>query len=123
MPNSYQWAVNSLSSYPQYQGKENVVFQIAWVCSATDGTYNSATYGVVDVQYEPSDPFTPYQDLTLEKVLDWVHEQLGPEGIAKAQADCDVKINEQKNVTTETLPLPWNVPSETVSTSPIEPSE
>ena len=87
---SHTWAVNSMTAYPEAEGETNVVFQIAWVCSATDGTYNSAAYGSVDTTYVAGTPFTAYADLTLDQVNGWVATALGPEGIAKAQADCDV---------------------------------
>jgi hypothetical protein len=109
MTNSYQWAVNSMTAYPQYAGETNVVYQIAWVCSATDGTFNSATYGSVDVTYVAGAPFTPYNELTLAQVNQWVADALGPEGIAKAYADCDAAIEAQKDTNLPvTPPLPWN---------------
>jgi hypothetical protein len=109
MANTYQWAVNSMTAYPEFEGETDVVFQVAYVCSATDGEgHNAATYGTVDVTYESGTPFTPYADLTLEQVNGWVAAALGEEGIAKAQADCDAQIEGQKEVKPVTPPLPWN---------------
>jgi hypothetical protein len=108
MANTYQWAVNSMTAYPEYDGQTDVVFQVAWVCSATDGEgHNAATYGTVDVAYESGTPFTAYEDLTLEQVNSWVALALGPEGIAKAEADCDAQIEAQKVPSPVTPPLPW----------------
>ena len=112
MTNSYQWSVNSMTAYPEAEGEQNVVFQIAWVLSATDGTYNSASYGSVDTTYVAGSPFTPYNELTLSQVNGWVADALGPDGIAKAQADCDAAIAAQKDVSKPvTPPLPWNIPA------------
>ena len=109
MSNSYAWAVNSMTAYPEAEGEQNVVFQIAWVCSATDGTFNSAAYGTVDTTYVAGTPFTAYNDLTLDQVNGWVADALGEEGISKAYADCDAAIEAQKNPTQPiTPPLPWN---------------
>jgi hypothetical protein len=109
MPNTYQWAVNSLIAYPKHEGEQNVVFQVSWVCSATDGEgHNAAAYGTVDVTYQPGVPFTPYDQLTLEQVNGWVAAALGEEGVLKAQADCDAQIEAQKAVKPVTPPLPWN---------------
>jgi len=108
MVNTYQWAVNSMTAYPEFEGEQNVVFQVAWVCSATDGEgHNAATYGTVDVTYESGTPFTPYNELTLEQVNGWVASALGPEGVAKAEADCDSQIEAQKVPGPITPPLPW----------------
>ena len=112
MTTQFQWAVNSMTAYPQAEGETNVVFSIAWVCSATDGTYNSAAYGSVDVTYVPGTVYTPYDQLTLDQVNGWVATALGPEGIAKAQADCDAAIAAQQDTNLPvTPPLPWNIPA------------
>jgi len=122
MTTQFQWAVNSMTAYPQYAGETNVVFQIAWVCSATDGTYNSAAYGSVDTTYVAGSPFTPYADLTIDQVNGWVATALGPEGIAKAQADCDAAIAAQQDTSKPvTPPLPWNIP--TPAPEPVPPVE
>lgn len=66
-----------------------------------------ATYGTVDVAYVPGSPYTPYNQLTLEQVNGWVTSALGPEGVAKAEADCDAQIEAQKVLGPVTPPLPW----------------
>jgi hypothetical protein len=119
---SYQWAVNSMTAYPQAEGQTDVVFQIAYVLSATDGTYNSAAYGSVDTTYVAGSPFTPYDQLSLDQVNGWVATALGPEGIAKAQADCDAAIAAQQDTSKPvTPPLPWNIP--TPAPDPVPPVE
>jgi hypothetical protein len=112
MSNTYAWAVNSMTAYPQYAGETDVVFRIAWVCSATDGTYNAAAYGLVDTTYVAGSPFTPYDQLTIDQVNGWVADALGPDGVAKVYADCDVAIAAQQAPDLPvTPPLPWNVPT------------
>jgi len=122
MSNTYAWAVNSMTAYPEAEGEQNVVFQIAWVCSATDGTYNAASYGSVDTTYVAGSPFTPYDQLTIDQVNGWVADALGPDGIAKAQADCDAAIAAQQAPDLPvTPPLPWNIP--TPAPEPVPPVE
>jgi hypothetical protein len=112
MTNLYSWAVNQMTAYPEFAGQQDVVFQIAWVCSATDGTYNAAAYGTVDVTYVADSPYTPYDQITLEQANGWVAGALGKEGIAKAYADCDAAIADQNTQDKPvTPPLPWNVPT------------
>ena len=96
-----------MSCYPESAGQTDVVFQVAWVCSATDGTYNTATYGSVDVTYKAGEPFTPYADITLDMANEWVADALGPEGIAKAEADCDEQLYAMAHPASVTPPLPW----------------
>ena len=112
MTTQFFWAVNSMTAYPQAEGQTDVVFSIAWVLSATDGTYNSAAYGSVDTTYVAGSPFTAYADLTLDQVNGWVADALGPEGIVKAQADCNAAIAAQQDTSKPvTPPLPWNIPA------------
>lgn len=108
MANSYLWSVNSMSCYPQQAGEQDVVYQVAWVCSATDGTNNTAVYGSVDVTYEAGTPFTPYDQITLDQANEWVASALGTEGIAKAEAEADAQLVAMANPQTVSPPLPWN---------------
>lgn len=114
MANSYAWAVNSMTAYPEYAGQPDIVFQVSWVCSATDGVSNTAVYGSVDLTLNPEDTFIPYADLTLDQVLAWVFGVLGEEGKLKAEADCDAQISAMEAPETVTPPLPWNVPAPVV---------
>lgn len=107
MANTYAWSVTSMTCYPEYASQTNVVFQVSWVCSATDGTNNTATYGTVDVTYEAGTPFTPYSSLTLAQVNGWVAAALGAAGIAAAEATCDAQLTAMANPTTVSNPLPW----------------
>ena len=117
---TYNWAVNSMTAYPKYAELTDVVFQVAWVCSATDGTYNSAAYGSVDVTYVPGTVYTPYDQLTLDQVNGWVADALGPDGIAKAQADCDAAIAAQQDTSKPVTPaLPWNIPAPAPEPDPL----
>jgi hypothetical protein len=122
MTTQFAWAVNSMTAYPEYAGETDVVFSISYVLSATDGTYNSAAYGSVDTTYVAGTPFTAYADLTLDQVNGWVATALGPDGIAKAQADCDAAIAAQRDTSKPvTPPLPWNIP--TPAPEPVPPVE
>ena len=111
MTNSYQWAVNSMTAYPEAEGHSDVVFQVAWVCSGTDGVNNTATYGSVDLTLDPAAPFTSYADLTLDQVLGWVYNTLGEDGVMAAETLCDEQLAAMATPTTVAPPLPWNTPS------------
>ena len=107
MSNTYAWAVNYMNSYIQKDGASDVVFQVGWTCSGTDGTYSSSAYGEVTVTLDPGSTFIPYADLTLPVVNSWVADALGPEGVANTIAAIDSDIARQANPVTTTLPLPW----------------
>lgn len=111
MANNYAWAVTSMTAYPEYAGQTDIVFQVAWVCSATDSVNNTAAYGSVELTLNPDDPFTPYADLTLDQVLGWVFDAIGEDGKAAAEASCDEQLAAMAAPVTVTPPLPWNVPT------------
>ena len=102
--------INSMTSYPQYEAQKDVVFQVAWVKSGTDGTYWWSASASCDVVYEAGAPFTPYEQLTQDQVLAWVYEATPPEQIANMEASIADNIAIQADPPTVTLPLPWNVP-------------
>lgn len=107
MANKYFWAINSMNLYPTYAGQTNCVFNVAWVCSATDGTNYTATYGSIAIPYIAEDEYTPYADLTLDYVLTWVNDELGADGIATAHTTCDQQLAAIANPPQQSLPLPW----------------
>ena len=107
MANQYFWGINQMTCYPTYENQKNCVFNIAWVCSATDGTNNVATYGTVDIPYVAQDVYIPYENLTFDQTLAWVNDSLGPDGIAAAQATCDEQLIAVANPTEIQLPLPY----------------
>ena len=106
---SYVTNVNAVSCYP-VQPHPNCVFNVAWVVSGTDGTYNAAAYGATDIPYVASDVYIPYANLTQETVVGWVNEY-GAEDVAKAQVEVadNIALNYNANEPVSP-PLPWNVP-------------
>ena len=111
MTPTYTWKINQLDSYPQAEGQAGVVFTIHYslLGEAVEGeeTYSGSTYGSVGVTYDPRDPFTPYKDLTEEKVVGWVKGALGAEAVEAAEAAVAKLIEDQKNPPVVSYPLPW----------------
>jgi len=57
---------------------------------------------------DPGAPFTPYADLTQEKVIDWLMVGMGTERVAELEAGVANQINEQIVPSVVTPPLPWS---------------
>jgi len=102
----YDWVVESLTCFPQEDGKTDVVFLVGWRCSATDGTYSSSLPGSVNVIFTPGQPFTPYADLTQDQVLNWIWD--GRINKTDIEAVLAQNINDQINPPVVTPPLPWS---------------
>lgn len=102
---SYTWTVQNMSSQVQLDGYTDVVVQVAWTCSGTDGTYYANIPGLTRVTFGGGPDFTPYTDLTEEEVLNWVWNS----GVdqSSVQAEIDTQIELQVNPPIVVLPLPW----------------
>jgi hypothetical protein len=101
------WAVSQMSAYPQADGQVDVVFNVAWTLSGTDGTYSSSVYGSQLVTYTAGSPYTPYDQLTQDQVIGWVKDAMGTEQVASFEAIVANGIANQVNPPVVTPPLPW----------------
>ena len=100
----YIWQITSMPSYAQIDGQSDVVFQVNWQCVAQDEGYNAVSVGTVSVTYTAGSPFTPYADLTQDQVWGWINPSIDRPEI---EANLQAMIDEQKNPSVVTPPLPW----------------
>jgi hypothetical protein len=102
---TFTWTVSQLDCYPQADNQTDVVFNIHWTCSGTDGTYNGSVYSTCNVTYVAGTPYTPYDQLTQDQVLGWIWSS----GVDQASAEAAVQaqINNQINPPVVSPPLPW----------------
>lgn len=101
------WAVIQMDCYPEYDNEADVVFNVHWTLTGTDGTYSGYVYGSQSLTLDASAPFTPYADLTQEQVLDWVFGAMGAEQVAAYEANVAQQIQDQIDPPVVTPPLPW----------------
>ena len=101
------WGVVQMDAYPAHDGETDVVFQVHWTLTATDGTYTGYVYGSVGVSLDPASPFTPYADLTEAQVIGWVQAAMGTEQVDAYEANVAQQIADQVNPPVVTPPLPW----------------
>jgi len=102
---TFNWQISTLNCYPTQNNLTDVVFTVHWNCTAVDGNYTSYVYGSCGVP-GPGDPFTPYEDLTLNQVLGWIWAN----GVDKdaIEANLQTQIDNLINPPVVTPPLPWN---------------
>lgn len=101
------WGVQQMDAYPDADGEQDVVFNVHWNLTATDGTYTGYVYGSQQVPLDGSAPFTPYADLTEAQVIGWVQDAMGAEQVAAYEANVAKQIEDQINPPVVTPPLPW----------------
>jgi hypothetical protein len=98
------WLIERLLVKPLEGSNPDVVITADWRCNGTDETYSGTCYGSCSFA-PPTDPFTPYDELTQQQVLDWCYEN----GVDKnaIEANVTAQIENQINPPVVTLPLPW----------------
>jgi hypothetical protein len=104
MPITYTWTPTTLISYPEFQGKTDVVTTAYYTVTATDGEYTSSNSSLQQFVLDPEAPFTG-----------WIQSALGPAGVENTYANLDAQIEAQINppVTPVNLPLPWPTATKT----------
>jgi hypothetical protein len=106
MTTTTTWTVTAMDCYPQEGSETDVVFNVHWTCSGTDGTYNASIYSTCSVPASTGSSFTPYADLTQEQVLGWIWAN-GVDQEA-TEAAVDQQIQNQINPPVVTPALPWS---------------
>lgn len=107
MTTTNTWAVVQMDAYPQADGETDVVFNVHWTLTASDGTYQASAYGAQGVTIDPDAPFTPYADLTEAQVIGWVQASMGAEQVTALEANLAQQIADQANPPVVTPALPW----------------
>ena len=109
MTATMNWTISQMDCVPQEDGQTDVVVVAHWQCVGTEtsgGTdYSSRAYGTAGFTYTPGSPFTPYDQLTQQQVLEWCWAS----GVDKAGVEATVQneVNAQINPPVVTPPLPW----------------
>lgn len=100
---TYTWNIADM----ERNTSDSMVSTVHWAVSANDGDSSAGAYGSVGL--EPAEPgdMIPYEDLTPEVVIGWVHDRLGgPEKVSEIESSLEAQISEQKAPAT-TKGTPW----------------
>lgn len=108
---TYALNITELQVAPQAEDQTDVVINVGWAYVGTDGTNSASFGGTTALTYTQGNPFTPYNQLTMEQVSGWVLGAWTPDQTA-AQQDA---IAAQLALVSP--PLPW-APPEPASATP-----
>jgi hypothetical protein len=106
-----KWKVTAMDCYPEFSGATDYVFNVHWDClsyynGVSGGPYYGRVYSVTSVPASPG-PFTPYDKLTENQVLDWVYSVM-PSGDKERFENSSVQqIVNQITPPVVTPPAPW----------------
>ena len=116
MANTYSWQIRNM----KYEfgpvppdDHTDVVVRIDWTLKATsaDGDYTASVLGVSTLAIDPEAEWIPYEDITEEQAVEWVENELGPDGVAGTKSGLDGNIANQQNPTSATAgpgTFPWD---------------
>jgi hypothetical protein len=104
---TYTWHITELVTYPEYEGKTDVVQAVHWILTGDDGQGHTATINQAHgVSLEFGETFTAYNQLTEDQVLQWLFAAMTPEVVAMHEAEVAQLITDQ--VSAPVVPnLPW----------------
>jgi len=99
---SYAWDVSTVDTYPTKSSKSNVVHNVHWRLTATDGTnkdsdgnnWTATVYGSQSLDTSDLSSFTNWSSLDAAKVQSWVEAALTADTVTTIKASLDAQITE-----------------------------
>lgn len=105
---TYTWEFPRFKAHPELNGMQDVVYNVEYILSGTDGEgHGTQLFGNTGLS-EP-DPLTyiPFRLLTQTEVQKWVEDSLGEEQVNALKDLIVLQIDNQTNPQTNVLDKPW----------------
>ena len=101
----YDWNCKTVDVHPQEKEQTNVVYNVHWTVTGTDGDYSSNAIGTQIVPLSEGGAFIPFEDLTNEIVVEWTKEAMGEETVESIEAGIASQIESLINPTSVTMTI------------------
>jgi len=100
---SYAWDVSTVDTYPTKDSNSDVVYNVHWRLTATDGTnkdsdgnnWIATSYGSQSLDTDSISSFTAFGSLDAAKVQGWVEAALTADTVTAMKASLDAQIAEK----------------------------
>ena len=97
---SYAWDVSTVDTYPTKDSNSDVVYNVHWRLTATDGTnkdsdgnnWTSEVYGSQSLNTDSISSFTAFGSLDAAKVQGWVEAAMGADEVTELKSGLDGQI-------------------------------
>jgi NADH:ubiquinone oxidoreductase subunit F (NADH-binding) len=108
-PNTtFTWEFPRFSAHPTLNGLPNVVYNVEFILSATDGEGHGAqVFGSVGVSEPDPETFKNFSSLTHDVVEVWVESAMGEEMLNDYKTGLESQIQQQKQPPVVVLNKPW----------------
>ena len=98
---AHTWTISAMDYDVSSGGKTNVVTQLHWRCTKTDGGHTGSSYGSVGLE-APGETFVEWADITEATAVGWAKSALGDDQVAATESAIDAQIAEKATPTTGT---------------------
>tara|TARA_R110000824_G_scaffold4125_1_gene19597 strand:+ start:1232 stop:1576 length:345 start_codon:yes stop_codon:yes gene_type:complete len=100
---SYAWDVSTVDTYPTKDSNSDVVYNVHWRLTATDGTnkdaggnnWTATVHGAEGLDTDSISSFTAFVNLDAAKVQGWVETALTADKVTALKARLDAQIAEK----------------------------
>jgi len=107
---SYAWDVSTVDTYPTKDSNSDVVHNVHWRLTATDGTnkdsdgnnWTATSYGSQSLDTDSISSFTAFGSLDAAKVQGWVEAALTADTVTEMKSGLDAQIAEKITPTSVT---------------------
>lgn len=103
----YVWKVEKMMCYPMLDGNANVVFNVDWSITGKDQDKEAKMTGTQYVDFVAAKNFVAYDQLTEDRVLEWVFSAMGGEAIQFLKEEVDKAVKMKSEPTVVAKSLPW----------------
>jgi hypothetical protein len=103
----YVWKIEKMTCYPLLDEKQNVVFNVDWSVTGKNQNNSAKMTGTQYVDFAASRNFVAYDQLTEDRVMDWVFDAMGAEKIENVKKEIDRTLQTKNEPTVVVNSLPW----------------
>ena len=96
---AHTWTISTMDYDVSSGGKTNVVTELHWQCTKSDGDHTGSRYGSVGLE-APGETFVEWADIAEATAIGWAKAALGDEQVTAIEAAIDTQITELKTPTT-----------------------
>ena len=100
------WDVVALDAIKTVGSLSDVVTNVHWTASDSDGEHSGSSYGSVELAAADSGSFTAYKDITKDNAIAWVKAALGSDEVTAIETSIAAQITESKTPTVSSG-VPW----------------
>jgi hypothetical protein len=109
---NYNWNCKTVDAYPEVEGNTNIVYNVHWIVTgisdqvdAEGNPYTAKNIGTQILNTSDITDFTPFDQLTNEKITEWTKAAIGSEGVTNIESSIEKAIDSLITPTSVTLTI------------------